>query len=138
MQEDGSGLVLHGTLPAGLDSGSAALVLQPRFPRRSSRPRLFAPARTRRRLGNHLAEFVDAVATIAFLIAKALRLDQKIPVRRDPVALQGVEPSFDFLWQGPVSGQSPAQDGFRRHLVNVLPARATGAHETPFQLMVGN
>jgi len=59
--------------------------------------RLTPHLRRRRSGAKHLGQFLQAVETIAFLIAEALRIEQQIAVAGDTAALLLLQTGFDIV-----------------------------------------
>src|SRR5579859_6972513 len=77
---------------------------------------------------------LDGVGAVAFLGAVPLRLDDEHAFVREPRSRQGLEPKPHSRREAGALAEVPAQFHGARHLVDVLPTRARGAHEAQLEL----
>jgi len=124
--------------PTRLDRGPPAFFLKPGCPGATRWLGWLPPPGRRRRSPNEVAEFIEAILPVPFLIPKALGIQQQVPCGGDPPPLLHTKSGFDVGRQARAAGHVPAQYGLGSNLVDILPARTTGTNKGPFQFAMGD
>src|SRR6185437_3225730 len=120
-------VVAAGTAPR-LDVAAALFALQPSLLRPEGRLGRAARGRPDRGFAQQFDQPVDCVGAVALLGAEALRKDHDHAVLGHALAGEPIEPRAQIVRQHDASGVEAQLRG-GGELVDVLPARAGGAHE---------
>jgi hypothetical protein len=81
-----------------------------------------------------LAQLVEAILPVSFLISVSLGREHQFPQRGQAVMLLNEETRLDILRQALASCWVPAKDCLRGNLIHILTARTAGADEAPGKL----
>src|SRR5579862_1167288 len=123
-----------------LDAGASFLALDAALPRSSCWPGWASFDRCDGRLPDQVEEARQCILTIARLGTVALRDDDKHTFIGQPRAREPLQPIAHIVWEGRRVPYVEAKLHRGGKLVDVLPTRARGAHETlvDFALVDGN